>query len=70
LFILLTCWLFIKRQWTVGGIAYALALGVKMNALLYFPGILTVITLAGGLERAFRVVILIIELQVIYFREC
>lgn len=64
LFLLAACWLFVKRQWTVGGIAYALALGVKMNALLYFPGVIIVIMLATGLERAIRTVVLILEVQV------
>jgi alpha-1,3-mannosyltransferase len=64
LFLLAACWLFVKRQWTVGGIAYALALGIKMNALLYFPGIIIVIMLTTGLERAIRTVVLILEVQV------
>jgi Gpi18-like mannosyltransferase len=60
------CWLFTKRQWTVGAAAYALALGVKMNALLYLPGLMIVVTQAAGLERAIRMVILIVEIQVEY----
>ena len=35
-----------------------------MNALLYFPGIIIVIMLATGLERAIRTVVLILEVQV------
>jgi len=35
-----------------------------MNALLYFPGIMIVIMLATGLERAIRTVVLILEVQV------
>jgi len=35
-----------------------------MNALLYFPGIVIVIMLATGLERAIRTVVLILEVQV------
>jgi ALG3 protein len=58
------CLLLMKRQWTLGGILYAFALGIKMNALLYLPGIMTVITLAAGLEKTFRVVTLIVEVQV------
>ena len=63
-FLLIAIWLFVKRQWTVGGIAYGLALGVKMNVLLYFPGVIIVVMLATGLERAIRTVVLILEVQV------
>lgn len=63
-FMLGACWFFVKRQWTLGGLAYSFALGVKMNALLYLPGILVVIVMAQGLERAFRTIILILEVQV------
>ena len=65
LFLLLACWLFVNRQWTVGGIAYSLALGIKLNAILYFPGIMVIIMMATGLERAIRTVVLIIQVQVI-----
>jgi alpha-1,3-mannosyltransferase len=65
LFLLAACWLFVKRQWTIGSVAYALALGVKMNALLYFPGIMVVLILASGLERAIRTVVLILEVHVL-----
>jgi alpha-1,3-mannosyltransferase len=58
------CWMFTKRQWTLGGAAYALALSVKMNALLYLPGLMVVITQAASLERAVRMLILIAEIQV------
>lgn len=61
---MIACWFFVKRQWTLGGIAYSIALGVKMNALLYLPGILYVITMAAGLEKAMRVTTLILEVQV------
>ena len=67
MFLLLACWLFVKRQWTVGSVAYALALGVKMNALLYFPGIIIVIMLAAGLEKVIRIIVLITEVQVFIF---
>jgi alpha-1,3-mannosyltransferase len=54
----------VKRQWTIGGIAYALALGVKMNALLYLPGVMVVIMMATGLERTVRTAVLILQVQV------
>jgi len=61
---MLAFWLFTKRQWTIGGVAYAFALGIKMNALLYFPGIIVVVILAAGLERAVWLSGLILEVQV------
>lgn len=64
LFVLSACWLYIKRRWTVGSLVYALALSVKMNALLYLPGILTIITLAAGLDRVVSAVSRILETQV------
>ena len=56
--------MFIKRQWTVGGVAYAFALGVKMNALLYLPGIVLVVVMAGCLDRMFRLAVTILQFQV------
>jgi alpha-1,3-mannosyltransferase len=44
---------------------YALALGVKMNALLYLPGILFVFVLATGVERAIRTMTIVVEIQVL-----
>jgi len=36
-----------------------------MNALLYFPGLMFVITLVGGLEGAIRAVVRIVEIQLL-----
>jgi hypothetical protein len=54
----------IKRQWTLGGVAYALALGIKMNALLYLPGIVLVVVMTASLERMFRLTVTIAQFQV------
>jgi ALG3 protein len=54
----------IKRQWTLGGVAYALALGIKMNALLYLPGIVVVVVMTASLERMFRLTVTIAQFQV------
>ena len=64
-FLMSTCWLFTRRQWTAGTVTYALALGVKMNALLYFPGLMVVITLVNGLEGAIRTALRIPQIQVL-----
>ena len=61
---MLACWAFTKRQWTSAALAYAFALGVKMNALLYFPGIVVVFILAAGRDQAIRSVFHILQIQV------
>ena len=40
-----------------------------MNALLYLPGVIVVITMAAGLERAIVAIFFIIEVQVNYLIE-
>jgi hypothetical protein len=61
---MLACWAFTKRQWTLAGVVYALSLGVKMNALLYFPGIVVVFILAAGRDQTVRSVLHILQVQV------
>ena len=56
--------MYIKRQWTAGSLLYALGLSIKMNALLYLPGILVIITIAAGLERTASTISRILEIQV------
>jgi alpha-1,3-mannosyltransferase len=66
---MLTCWSIAKRQWIATAAAYALALGVKMNALLYLPGIVISIILAAGLEQTIGFVGTVAQIQVSLFCE-
>jgi uncharacterized membrane protein len=61
---MLSCWAITKRRWTLTAAVYALALGVKMNALLYLPGIMYIIVLAAGLEQAIAFVGIVALIQV------
>jgi hypothetical protein len=61
---MLAFWAFTKRLWTSVGVAYALALGVKMNALLYLPGVLVVFMLAAGPDQTIRLMFNILQVQV------
>lgn len=66
---MLTCWSIAKRRWIATPAAYALALGVKMNALLYLPGIVISIILAAGLEQTIVFVGIVAQIQVSLFCE-
>jgi hypothetical protein len=61
---MLAFWAFTKRRWTSAGVAYALALGVKMNALLYLPGIVVALILAAGPDQTIRLMFNILQVQV------
>ena len=61
---MMTCLALVKRQWTLAGLAYSFSLGVKMNALLYFPGIVMVFILAAGPDQTIRSVFHILQVQV------
>ncbi|KAG7531424.1 hypothetical protein FFLO_04345 [Filobasidium floriforme] len=44
-------WLFTKKKWKIGSIVYSLALGVKMNILLFLPGLLVLLFQYQGIAH-------------------
>jgi len=63
-FLWLAIFLFQRRQWTLGGLAYSLGLGVKMSLLLVLPAVSVVLFLGRGFRGALRVVLLMAQVQV------
>ena len=49
LFGLLALTFYINKKWIIGSIIYSVSVGVKMNMLLYAPGLLLVLWLSNGL---------------------
>lgn len=45
---------FIRNRWFAGCVLYSLAVGVKMNALLYAPGLAVILCQAIGILRAIK----------------
>lgn len=64
--LLLACsaYLFTRHQYMVGSIIYSLALSVKMNALLYLPGLALILVQARGVKAALRYAFVMIQIQV------
>ncbi|KAJ5656370.1 hypothetical protein N7507_008320 [Penicillium longicatenatum] len=48
----LSIWLFMKRQWTLGVVAWTLGVGVKMTLVLFAPAIAVITLLSIGLTRS------------------
>lgn len=57
-------WLMCRRKWSSASVLYSLALGVKMNILLFAPAMCTVYYRALGLRRSLVEGILVASVQV------
>ena len=56
------CWQ--KRVWTLGALAYSLAVGVKMNSLLLLPAVGAMYLQAVGRDKALRQALIMGQIQV------
>ncbi|KAL1896897.1 dolichyl-P-Man:Man(5)GlcNAc(2)-PP-dolichol alpha-1,3-mannosyltransferase [Ceratocystis pirilliformis] len=63
-FLWLAIFLWQNRLWSLGTLAYAFGLGVKMTLLTALPGVGVVLFLGCGLRRAFRLAVLIVQLHI------
>ena len=57
--------LFIKRCWVSGSILFSVAVSIKMNVLLYAPGLLVVLLCVGGIAFAAKLIALCALVQVV-----
>ena len=57
--------LFIKRYWVSGSILFSVAVSIKMNVLLYAPGLLVVLLCVGGIAFAAKLIALCALVQVV-----
>jgi alpha-1,3-mannosyltransferase len=53
-----------KRMWTLGSMAYSMAVGVKMNTLLVLPAVGAILLQAVGRDKALRQAIIMAQVQV------
>ena len=56
-------WLIIQQHWSIALVLYSLALSVKMNILLYLPGVLLLLLIARGPVALLGGVLVIISVQ-------
>ncbi|KAF2459162.1 glycosyltransferase [Lineolata rhizophorae] len=59
-------YLYQRRQWSFGSIAYTCGLGVKMSMLLPLPSILMIFLQALGKDRTVTQVLLIAQMQIMF----
>ncbi|KKA28775.1 hypothetical protein TD95_002848 [Thielaviopsis punctulata] len=64
LFLWLAIYLWQHRLWSLGTLAYALGLGVKMTLLTALPGVACVLFLGCGMRRAVRLAVLILQVHI------
>ena len=63
LFLWLTIFCFQRRQWTLGSLAYAWGLGIKMSLLLVLPSVAVVLFLGRGFRGSLRLAWLMAQVQ-------
>jgi len=64
LFLFVAIYLFQRKLWTAGSLAYSLGLGVKMSLLLALPAVAIILFQALGAPSALRKAGLMLQLQV------
>lgn len=65
LFLYLSILCFINRKWRVGCIVYSVAVSIKMNIILFAPGLFVILVLSTGLLNTFRYIFLCAVVQLI-----
>lgn len=60
----LSTYLYVRKSNTLGSVAFSLAVSVKMNALLYLPGIAMLLIQTLGIRRSLRQALVMLQLQV------
>lgn len=65
LFLYLSILCFIQRFWRVGCIAFSVAVSIKMNIILFAPGLFVILVLGTGLLNTFKYIFLCAIVQVI-----
>ncbi|KAF4126898.1 alpha-1,3-mannosyltransferase [Geosmithia morbida] len=63
-FLWLSIFCFQRRMWTLGAVAYAWGLGIKMSLLLVLPAVAVVLFLGRGLRGSLRLLWLVLQVQV------
>eukprot|EP01080_Neovahlkampfia_damariscottae_P011390 gene11390-4557_t len=65
LFLYLSVYFFIERKYFFGCLFYSFSLSIKMNVLLFLPGILVILVLEFGLFKFLKYVFLIFSFQIL-----
>lgn len=66
LFLYLAIAAFIYDHWSIGSILFSVALSIKMNILLFLPGLLVLYVKRFGFIRSFTQIFLIVAIQAIF----
>jgi len=64
-FLWVAIYIFQRRIWTLGSLAYSLGLGIKMSLLLVLPAIGTVLFLGKGVKGSLKQAWLMAQLQIV-----
>eukprot|EP00049_Salpingoeca_infusionum_P004181 m.75463 g.75463 ORF g.75463 m.75463 type:complete len:405 (+) comp12452_c1_seq1:95-1309(+) len=64
MFLYMAVWLFLARQWTIGCALFSLAVSIKMNVILFAPGLFIVLILNTGLPATIARIALCGAIQV------
>jgi alpha-1,3-mannosyltransferase len=64
-FLWIAIYMFQRRLWTIGSLAYSWGLGIKMSLLLPLPAIGVILFLARGVQAGLKQALLMAQLQVI-----
>lgn len=64
-FMSVSTYCYVRDNFVLGSLCFSLALGVKMNALLYLPAIILILVQGRGVFKAIRHFLIIIQIQVL-----